>query len=474
MNFRTIHHRTPWLASLFVLALSWKTLGVNGFSARLHRPWDLSAIESRQVSKAVEIHRFYMNRETRAPEPSKTSTSTTSTTLSAVPNNSDSSGLPKDEEEEGEASSSLSPARLFLDSSSERTDGFDSGQINLSNRVNGAAYEKAPTVLTSLRPLFQLTRPANFPGVIFLHLLGSYLTLSHSGQSHLFQRTLFQTPSMWVVLAALLLTSSTSMVVNDYYDKKLGRDTDRTDSPLVSGTLTLAVVRHFLNYLYAAALLCVALVPGIPARISVVIGLMLTFWYTKHMKPLTWLKTLVCSSLISFSPFTSGAAALKVASEIGHGPWGSLSVLAVPSLWRLIAMIFFGVSGREIMMDILDTKDDKLGGVRTIPVKYGRKFASGVAMICYLLAGMWVLGGPLLQIAGQIGESATIVPALKSILLANTDGISRRLMFACLGSLALIGRGVQVFKAEGEDESLINRTVNEAQLVMVLSMLSFI
>ena len=157
------------------------------------------------------------------------------------------------------------------------------------------------------------------------------------------------------------------MVVNDYYDKKLGRDTDKK-SPLISGEVTFAIVRNFLNYLYGAALICVAFVPGIPARISVIIGLMLTFFYTKHIKPLTWIKNVMCASLIALSPATSGFAALKVASEISNGPWGNLRVLATPSLWRLVAMLFFGVCGREIMMDITDLNDDRLNRVRTIPV----------------------------------------------------------------------------------------------------------
>jgi 4-hydroxybenzoate polyprenyltransferase len=201
---------------------------------------------------------------------------------------------------------------------------------------------------------------------------------------------------------------------------------------------------------------------------------MLTFFYTKHVKPRTWLKTLVCASLISFSPFTSGAAALKVASEVGQGPWGTIGILAVPNLWRLVATLFFGVSGREIMMDILDTNDDKLSGVRTIPVKYGRKFASTVAMVCYMLSGIWVIGGPLSQLVTQIGDLPMVWSTMRTILFTNSEGITRRLLFATFGSLMLMGRGLQIFKTKGEDGYIIEKTVNEAQIAMVLSMVSFV
>jgi 4-hydroxybenzoate polyprenyltransferase len=458
---------------------------VEGFSARLHRPWDLTHDISMAIAttKALEMRRLHSlsgeHSSTRRSTAKAASTSSSTTALSSagVPNNNDEDGESTDDsQDEFEAEHSLSPARLFLDSSSSTSRGPNgsSEKVDLSKRVNGAAHEKAPTMLTSLGPLFQLTRPANFPGVILLHLLGSHLALSHTGQTHLFKRILFQTPSMFVVLTALLLTSSTSMLVNDYYDSKLGRDRDKTSSPLVSGRLTLAIVRHFLNCLYAVALLCVAFVPGIPARMTVVVGLMLTFWYTKHMKPLTWIKTLVCSSLISFSPFTSGTAALKVASDVGQGPWGTLGVLAVPSLWRCVAFLFFGVSGREIMMDILDTTDDKLSGVRTIPVKYGRKFASAAAMVCYILSGLWIISGPVTEIHKQIGDSVALLPALGSILQTNADGLARRTLLAGLGSLMLLGRGLQVFKTKGENESVIEQTVNEAQIAMILSLASFI
>jgi len=392
-----------------------------------------------------------------------------------------SSSSDRNTDDEGEASSSpdeeinsLSPSRLFLDSATDLFTKQTEKEELTKYVVNGAAFERAPTVASCLKPLFQLTRPRNFPGVILLHCLGVYLSLRSTGQSHLFVRILFKEPSLWIVLTALLLTSSTSMVVNDYYDKKLGRDSDKTTSPLVSGELNLQVVRNFLNYLYAIALICVALVPGVPARISVVVGLMLTFWYTKHLKPRTFIKNVMCATLIALSPFTSGSAALKVASEIGAGPWGSLRVLAIPSLWRLVMMLFWGVCGREIYMDMTDLQDDLLNNVRTIPVKYGRRYACGVALICYVMGSLTVMSGPFSQFFSQLSSSFSL-PALKAVLAANAGGgMARRMFFASAGTFMLLRRGIQIFASKGEDDEIIKRTVEEAQLTMILCLGSFI
>ena len=464
----------PGVFLLLLCVTGGRIASVQAFSARESRPpWE--ANNGPAPAKKSERGRFYKAKQlaSRARVLARPSTTQLTAASDDNSNNNDNESNNNDgssNEGDGEFSP-LSPSRLFLDSATERFVKQTEKEELTKYVVNGAAYEPAPTVLSSLGPLFQLTRPSNFPGVILLHMLGGYLSLSATGQGHLFTKTLLQQPSMWIVLAALLLTSSTSMVVNDYYDKKLGRDTDKTTSPLVSGALNLSVVRTFLNILYAMALVCVALVPGVPARMSVVGGLMLTFWYTKHLKPMTWIKNVMCASLIALSPFTSGTAALKVASEIGSGPWGNLRVLAIPSLWRLVMMLFWGVCGREIYMDMTDLEDDKLNSVRTIPVKYGKKYASGVAMVCYLLAGLSVLGGPLAQL---LLSEASSVTALKSILLANSGGFARRLAFASVGSLMLVRRGMQVFTSKGEDSGSIDRTVNEAQIAMIICLGSFI
>eukprot|EP00542_Grammatophora_oceanica_P017646 CAMPEP_0194035756 /NCGR_PEP_ID=MMETSP0009_2-20130614/8173_1 /TAXON_ID=210454 /ORGANISM="Grammatophora oceanica, Strain CCMP 410" /LENGTH=445 /DNA_ID=CAMNT_0038677241 /DNA_START=164 /DNA_END=1501 /DNA_ORIENTATION=- len=316
------------------------------------------------------------------------------------------------------------------------------------------ATKPTPTVLSCWKDLLGMTRPSNFMGVVIFHLLGTYLATAASNTGDLsFVSTLLK-PSMCVVLVVLLLTSSTSMLVNDYYDARLGVDATKAHAkPLVTGQVPMAVAKQALNYLYAVTLLGAVIVPGIPARMSVVVGLMLTFWYTKHLKPITWLKNVVCACLIAFAPLTSGSAAIALqrgATVIS--PNAIMQVATLPaSLIRCVSMLFFGFLGREIMMDINDTEDDRLHRVRTVPVKYGRRFASGVALASTSIMSVLVLIGPIL------------------------GGINwRRLIFAVLGAGAMMKRVVDVVRTEGHDKDIVNKAIEEGHLTMMLLLASFI
>jgi 4-hydroxybenzoate polyprenyltransferase len=208
--------------------------------------------------------------------------------------------------------------------------------------------------------LIAMTRPVNIPGVVMFHMIGTCLALRHYrslGTATAISNTnywqLLVSPHMMFTLLALLLTSSTSMLINDYYDYKLGNDSSKKGKPLQK--IPLTVCKKALSYLYALALVCATMVPGVAGRVFVTGGLILTFLYTKHVKPRTWFKNALCASLISLSPLTSGVAAMSVLSSSattilqGGLDW---------SLIRLVSMLFVGIMGREIAMDINDVPDD--------------------------------------------------------------------------------------------------------------------
>ena len=152
----------------------------------------------------------------------------------------------------------------------------------------------------------------------------------------------------------------------------------------------MAVTKKFLYYIYAILALCMTVVPGVPARLMVVIGNMLTYWYTKHIKPRTWWKNVVCASIMGISPATSAAAAFSLSST-----QNSFRVFGVSALSRLVVALFAGFTGREILMDINDVDDDTLLHVRTVPVTYGRKFASKVALACTAAMTVCTVMGPI-------------------------------------------------------------------------------
>jgi 4-hydroxybenzoate polyprenyltransferase len=212
--------------------------------------------------------------------------------------------------------------------------------------------------------------------------------------------------------------------------------------------LPLNVVKRFLSYLYAGALVCVTMVPGVPARMAVVMGLMLTFWYTQHLKPRTWLKNVVCASLVALSPLTSAVATMALTGS--SGGWTPLV--------RVVSMLFIGILGREITMDISDVSDDRLHGVRTVPVVYGTKFASAAGLGCSVAV-------TALSVVGPLGES----------LSGNWNTpLLRRSILAGVGGIAQLRRGWHVFQTEGQDAEVVNKAVNEGLLTVVLLLASFV
>jgi 4-hydroxybenzoate polyprenyltransferase len=324
----------------------------------------------------------------------------------------------------------------------------------------------SPTVKSCLPDLIQMTRPSNLPGVVLFHFLGIYLAIQstnilQTGGSFL---RIVTDPAMMITLLALLLTSSTSMLVNDYYDFKLGNDASKLDKPLTSHSVPLALAKRFLSYLYGVTLICLTMIPGIPARLSVLSGLILTFYYTQHLKPKTWLKNVVCASLIALSPLTSGAAALALLHDVNSNNNKAaplLLLLPASSLFRVVSMLFVGILGREITMDINDTRDDSLHGVRTVPVVYGQRFASTCAMICSIGVVGLAMSGPLLELWVYKGSAVSV-------------GLRRRLVLATCGSILQLRRSYQVFATEGQDATIVSKAVDEGLLTMVPLLASFV
>mmetsp|Transcript_39989 Transcript_39989/g.45502 ORF Transcript_39989/g.45502 Transcript_39989/m.45502 type:complete len:455 (+) Transcript_39989:214-1578(+) len=257
---------------------------------------------------------------------------------------------------------------------------------------------KEKSIYSCRRELWAMCRPSNFGGVLIFHILGTFLGLRANNNFlagaaaapamekpiALLVQTLVK-PSMMTVLSSIMLISSTSMMVNDYYDSR--RVTTSASSnlsdPIVSGEVPLVVVKRCLSYLYATLLVSLAFVPGIPARLAVVTGSLLTFWYTQHLKPITWLKNVVCAGIIALSPFTSYTAAAMMSSS-SSGLF--MNVLQDTKLWALTGSLFCGFIARELLMDMRDTNDDFLHNVLTVPVKHGRRFASRTALVLSLIS----------------------------------------------------------------------------------------
>ena len=231
----------------------------------------------------------------------------------------------------------------------------------------------------------------------------------------------------------------------------------------------MAAVKSFLYYIYQVIALLLTAVPGVPARLMVVIGNMLTYWYTKHLKPVTWLKNVVCAAIMGISPATSGAAAFHLLSTEN-----SFKVFGVSALSRLVTTLFLGFTGREILMDINDVKDDAAHDVLTVPVTHGLKFASTTALFCTVAMAGCALAGPLWKIVGQSVGGNSSWRALSSTLVSSSAGATRQLILGSLGCLPMLFRAWNVYKTEGEDRALVDKAVNEGKITFMLILASFI
>jgi len=178
-----------------------------------------------------------------------------------------------------------------------------------------------------------------------------------------------------VLLAALctVLITATSMVVNDYFDFRVGTDEGDEGNVLARKALLPAQAKYFAARTYGALMFLICLAPFASVRVILMSGTISTFLYTKYLKPVTWMKNVSVASVCAFAPAVGGICAC--------GGLGSLFTSSGGHCLGLSAALFFGIMHREILMDVVDVKADKVSGIITIPVKYGAHFASKVAVL---------------------------------------------------------------------------------------------
>ena len=315
-----------------------------------------------------------------------------------------------------------------------------SGQLASPPATQSSVQKQAKVVNPAVRPyltsLLKMCRLSNIPGVIALHVIGAYTAIRNTG-SQLLLSTMMQ-PSMLMVLASQVVLTCSSMVVNDYYDARTGVDVLNAKN---SFSVPPIVIKRFLSYLYASLLIGVVFLPGKIARMSVVSAAMLTFWYTQHLKPKTWIKNVSVSGIIALSPITSAAAA----SYVLDLPFSK----TLANVFPLSMTIFLFAMGREIWMDILDETGDREANVETVPVRYGKRFASRAVLGLDIFMGLICVGGPLLSFLS--GESVGMNLTLRAIGL----------------SMVLV-RAVEIVRRDGTNTKLIQKAVEEGKIALLL------
>ncbi len=287
------------------------------------------------------------------------------------------------------------------------------------------------------------------------------------------------------------------MLVNDYYDTRSGVDgspkesstssslsdtTTTNNKPLSSGEVPLPIAKKLLSIMYGTLLTIVAILPGTPTRLLVVMGTMLTFYYTKYLKPRTWWKNIVCAILMSLAPVTSGLATLShpfVTDAVVK--MSSSSLFTTANLWTsswkalgpLTCSLFCGFMGREMIMDITDCSEDRDAGIRTIPVRFGIETATKIVLLFWLCAGLFISTPPLMDLWSSLsqqlvrggGGGGMKMGAAGLYTIISTNAVSlRRSSFALVGGGWLAIRAIQLVSTKGKDESVMTNAIEEAKL----------
>jgi 4-hydroxybenzoate polyprenyltransferase len=295
------------------------------------------------------------------------------------------------------------------------------------------------------------------------------------------------------------------MITNDYYDARNGVDTvssidtDDTNSghyhPLATGSIPFTITKTFDSILYALLLYSSAFVPGIIPRLLVLSGAIVTYLYTVHLKPVTFVKNWSCAGLVALSPITSGLAAWRVLVDnssttiVGYSnPVLSLGTVASSPLSYLVLALFAGITSREILMDITDLENDGRAGIQTIPVRYGTKTAANVAFGWSFLSAVAACALPLVKGVPVLVElmggrscwelmrifMSTPHASLHSLGLVVMTPTIRRLLLSVVGSVMLLHRAYSVVRTKGEDVNLAEKAVRSSLFSVLLVLASFV
>jgi len=296
-----------------------------------------------------------------------------------------------------------------------------------------------------LKALWKMCRPSNFFMVFVLHALGVWSVFPTNFLNlHMQDHGL----PMLSVIVSLLLSSAASMVINDIHDAKSGVDTQSggfENKPLITGEVSTSQAYKF--WLGLNVVLGAVVMTGVEGAIGkgfFALNSVLTYMYTNHVKPVTWAKNVLCACLVSGAPVCSATIALAVKKR---------SYVNIIKVMPLSSILFLHMFVREMVMDLNDYKSDKAAMIKTVPVKYGRQFASNLSFAGTLLMGALAVSNRLLASKGNVSISSVI-----------------KVLLAAGGSVSLLKNISKVREVEGSDIARNMAFIdNNAGALMVLA-----
>jgi 4-hydroxybenzoate polyprenyltransferase len=214
---------------------------------------------------------------------------------------------------------------------------------------------------------------------------------------------LIQTKSFIVATLTTLLIMSCSMVLNDLFDIEVDKINNPT-RPLITGEITKKeAILLSLSILSITEILSFVYFPKVLQYIihAAIVNIVA---YTPIFKKIPIIKNISCALLISFSViFTGLAANVNIMGKIDY-------------LMTFVRLLFFGSLYNEIILDIRDYDGDKMNGINTIPVIFGKDITLGVLFMITDINILWNTFA-LYKLYGT--AVACILPILCNQLLVN-------------------------------------------------------
>lgn len=215
---------------------------------------------------------------------------------------------------------------------------------------------------SKLCEMVKLTRlHKNIVPVTILCLISGYITNPHSWNT-------------WIVsppfIASLIIVQSitaASMVINDIYDIEIDR-MNQPNRPLVTGTVTINEAQWLVRGLFGLTF-CLGLkyVPPVLDPFWIV-SMVLVNIYTPLLKKITFIKNIVCATIISSTVPFVGIATLNLLEKTTDSSLSNLPLMLLTT-----QNVFFSSLYIENLLDIKDMKGDNAMGINTIPVIFGKQ-----------------------------------------------------------------------------------------------------
>jgi 4-hydroxybenzoate polyprenyltransferase len=223
-------------------------------------------------------------------------------------------------------------------------------------------------------------------------LLGAYLTTGAA-------------PTMPVILSAVavLFVGAGCYAFDDLSDLISDRANNRTDRPLVTGTLSpsSAKIVGAISFVLAAA---AALLAGTSSGVIILIGAAIAIAYNTRLQNILPMKNVLFASVF------------PVPLLIG---WLAAGGSAEPLLLYCMGLVFVDGLGFETMADIADAEGDRRSGIVTFATRYGTELSSRLAFAFLCAAAVLVVSLFFLPVDSRLQWNLLFLGLAMAAALAN-------------------------------------------------------